>query len=539
MSPQAATVEPIVKLRRHQNEVFRRLNRVFALIWMRQDGKTTTMSAQAWDWMLEHVGSTTVFMASNIALGQELLYREVLHWQALIRHLKGLHGSKVKTSADDDEGELIDADAIADQMSKSGMELRFHHSDAEYSRTVVIAPSPNAVGRSGNVIYDEVGRSPGSLFLDIHASVKPFITANRDFRYRMSTTPPLDTSHPCVGLLAPSPEKKFTPKAEGDWYRSEGGMLVHRHDVYDAAEAGIFLFDDDTGKEMTPAESREAEWDKDAWDRDRALSWATKSGLNAIVEADIIHAQSRAEAKDCVAIAITEGLPKSPEAIAALLRSRLPDGFFEKLAGLSLGLGLDLASSDGEHSNPLSLTIAEDRGGVLVERLVLTWKSREEAISREIVLFFLARMAGLGIRPKGMAIDASNNFLWADMLRKLVVQYCPCELVINSNVVEIAGRKLNMKQLLGKNYAGLFEAGKVALAPASWLKQDHLLVFHYKDTYDAKVLPDGRHADTFDSGKLAQRALGGAGGPAEWNRPDQRSVELGTGMGFGEYLMQA
>lgn len=537
MSGEPIKVEPIVKLREHQDEVFRRLNRFIGSVWMRQDGKTTTWSAQTWDWMLETPGSTTAFMASNIALGQELLYREVLHWQNLISKMRALHGQRVKTSADDDKGELIDIDGIAEQMEKSGMELKFFHDHTVYSRTVVIAPNPNAVGRSGNLVFDEATRAQN--FLDVHASAKPFITSNKAFRYRISGTPPLDSSHPSVGLLAPAPDKKFTPNRRGNWYRSEGNVLVHRHDVYDAAEAGIFLFDDDTGKEMTPEESREAEWDKDAWDRDRALSWATKSGLNAIVEADILHAQSRAEAKDCVAIAITEGLPKSPEAIAALLRSRLPDGFFEKLAGLSLGLGLDLASSDGEHSNPLSLTIAEDRGGVLVERLVLTWKSREEAISREIVLFFLARMAGLGIRPKGMAIDASNNFLWADMLRKLVVQYCPCELVINSNVVEIAGRKLNMKQLLGKNYAGLFEAGKVALAPASWLKQDHLLVFHFKDTYDAKTLPDGRHADTFDSGKLAQRALGGAGGPAEWNRPDQRSVELGTGMGVGEVLLGA
>ena len=58
---------------------------------------------------------------------------------------------------------------------------------------------------------------------------------------------------------------------------------------------------------------------------------------------------------------------------------------------------------------------------------------------------------------------------------------------------------------------------------AKWLSDDRRLVKRDKGSFSAATAPDGSHADTFDSGKLARFALEGRG------RAEISATAVGTG----------
>lgn len=303
--PQAA--EPLVQLRPYFRESFRHKSGLMAWIVRRQGGKSYNLGITGLDWMMESV-CTVIFASAALRLGTENILKEAEVWRKVTEKLRALAaagGFRLTCNAEGDDGSLLDVDAIADLFEHQKLETKIWHSNSTYSRSMVVAPNPNtAVGWSGHVILDEVGRMPD--FRDLFEAMEPIVSSSQNFRVRMATTPPPDDAHYSYELLAPPPEldNLFPVSASGNWYESRQGILVHRVDAWDAHAAGVPLYDLKTRQPVTPEEHRAASVDKQAWDRNYGCRFL-KGGTSALSSAAIYHAQA-AGLTECTGLHITE-----------------------------------------------------------------------------------------------------------------------------------------------------------------------------------------------------------------------------------------
>ncbi len=503
---------PLIQLRTGQQASFRHTAGILGLICRRQYGKSYRLGAEAVDVMLETPGVTCVFMSAALRLGQENLRKQSELWRCLVAKLKAA-GQHVTTTADDDLGEMIDADAVADMIEASKLEVKLWHDHTTYSRSLVIAANPDtAVGFTGWLFLDEVGRMPN--FRDVWEAAEPFAASNPNFRIRLATTPPPDDAHHSYEILAPPPGTEFPVNPAGNFYRSEAGILIHRVDAWDADADGVPIYDSETREPISPDEARAKAWDKTAWDRNFGCQFLRNTGQAAISSTDLNHAQSRG-AEEGLAVAMFDSIPTDPDELEAMIRSYLPPDWARKCRGGQIGLGLDPATSDKTRSNPSSITATEKLGPDLATRLVFAFKSRDEFVTQRIIEILLADLERANKRPRGLAIDASSEVFFAQAIKKRLAGRVRVYLVKSGEKLTWRGEEAVAKIVLGNLYANAFADGRVLLPAGRWLAEDHRLVRRVGGSFEAPVLPDGRHADTFDSGKLAQWVLeGGASGPA-------------------------
>jgi hypothetical protein len=307
LAAEAPSPKPLIHFRPAQEEYFLSSSGVLAAVWRRQYGKSYTLGCIGLDWMMETPGILVTYMSAAIRLGQENLRKEAEVWRAVMQDLRKAaaeSGHKLTSNADDDHGELIDVDAIAELFEHSKLETKLWHSTVTHSRSIVIAPNPDtAVGFTGHLILDEVGRMPE--FRDVWEAAEPFVASNPKFKVRMATTPPPDDTHYSYELLAPeNPDQSFPVNPRGNYYHSIHGIPVHRVDAFDAAAAGTPIFDLETRKPLTPGEARAKAIDKDAWDRNFGVKFL-RGGSAAIGLDELLHAM-RAGADMGLGINITE-----------------------------------------------------------------------------------------------------------------------------------------------------------------------------------------------------------------------------------------
>ncbi|BET67165.1 hypothetical protein ASA1KI_20830 [Opitutales bacterium ASA1] len=279
-----------------QRAILRRVARV----WRRQAGKSFQLGNEALDWMMESICLTTIISAA-IALGEELLIKEAEAWRNLLGLLKkaaAANNLRLETNADG-----IDFDGFCDLFEHSKIEAKLWHDRTACSRTRVIAPNPNtAVGWTGHIIGDEFGRWPNCK--DVLEAIEPFMESNPQFRLRLATTPPPDDTHYSFEMLMPPAGMEFEAKAEGNFYVSDLGLLVHRVDAWDAAASGISMHHPDTGEKITPDEHRALAPDKTAWDRNYGLDFVF--GGTAAVGLLVLQRAMALGHGQCVARDITE-----------------------------------------------------------------------------------------------------------------------------------------------------------------------------------------------------------------------------------------
>lgn len=503
---------PLIQLRTGQQASFRHPAGILGLICRRQYGKSYRLGAEAIDVMLETAGITCVFMSAAIKLGQENLRKEAEIWRNLVGRLKTA-GQHVTTTADDDRGQMIDADAVADMMEASKLEVKIWHDNVTYSRSIVIAANPDtAVGFTGWLFLDEVGRMPN--FRDVWEAAEPFAASNPNFRIRLATTPPPDDSHHSYEILAPPVDQDFPINPAGNFYRSAAGILIHRVDAYDAAADGVPLYDSETREPITPENARAKAWDKTAWDRNFGCKFLRNTGQAAISSVDLDHAQRRGHEAG-IAVALFDSLPDPGDALDAMVRSYLPPDWARRIEGHIIGLGLDLATSDKDKSNPSALTVTELRGD-LIERLVLAFKSRDEAITTRIIDIVLDDLDRAGKRVRGLAIDGSNEVFFAQAIKRRFAGRVRVHIIKGGEKIRYKGEEVLAKIVLGNLYCNAFADGRILLPSDKWVGEDHRIVRRIGGTFEAVALPDGRHADTFDSGKLSQWIVeGGSAEPTE------------------------
>jgi hypothetical protein len=504
---------PLIQLRKCQQASFRHPAGILGRVWRRQLGKSYGLGAEAIDVMLETAGITCVFMSAALKLGQENLRKEAEVWRDLIKKLKA-QGQHITTSADNDRGDMLDVDAVADMLDASKLEVKLWHDNVTYSRSIVIAANPDtAVGFTGWLFLDEVGRMPN--FRDVWEAAEPFAASNPQFKIRLATTPPPDDAHHSYEILAPPVELDFPVNAEGNFYRSAAGILIHRVDAYDAAAGGIPIYDSETRLPLTPEEAREKAWDKTAWDRNFGCKFLRNTGQAAIVGGDLDHAQHRGK-NEGKAVAIFDTLPPAGHALEAMIRSVLPADWARRLTGGPIGMGLDPATSDGKKSNPSAITVSEKLGIDIVQRLVIAFKSADPDITKQILDIIISDIERVNKRPKGLSIDGSNEIFFARSIRTALAGRVRCTILKGGENIEYRGDLAPSKIILGNLYANAYSEGRMLSPAAEWLKEDHRLVRRVSGSFEAAVLPDGRHADTFDSGKHSLWVLEGSDtGPVE------------------------
>jgi len=485
------------------------LHRISGLLARRQYGKTTIASRIALKKMMKSAGHTVIFGSVKLDLGREMVRKESAEMSRAFQ-LLAAQAEAAETKLDVvnfESGKSVAAvnpDDWADLYEHSRLEFRLHHSRTVYSRTKVVSLTPDAVGETGDIILDEVGRA--KRFGEVLEAMLPIIAANPEYRAIFTTTPPPDDAHPSFDLLAPPIGADLAIRPEGNWYQSELGVHVLRVTAFDAYADGVPLYDDDTGAAISPEESRARAHDKDAWDRNYACRFVL-GGTAAIGLLQLDSAQRRGIGR-CACIAANDDLDFD-RAIAHLR---------EKLGNSAAAIGFDVATTEKEASNPSAVSVMVAEGADVVAVLTVTWKTRDPALAKErvrkIVETVNARSAGGRVRR--LAIDATSERYFAVQFQRELSALVPVELVISSESVELpGGETVNKKTWLGSRFIGAIDDNHATLAPERYLRDDFRRVRKVKGAFDCELGPNGEHGDTFDSHKLAYHALTSTGGAVE------------------------
>lgn len=188
-------------------------------------------------------------------------------------------------------------------------------------------------------------------------------------------------------------------------------------------------------------------------------------------------------------------------------RDAIPRSWLDHVASGVIGVGMDIATSDGPHSNPASITVSEHWSGRIYERLVLAWKTRDEAVAALMLRIVLEDLASMNRRPRRTCIDASSEVFFAQRLARELAHLSSFDLIKGGANVTYQGQTMRSKELLGNLYVNAHADGILCSPEAPWIKADRRLVTRSKGLFVTNTGKGGEHGDTFDSGKLARWAL--------------------------------
>lgn len=506
--------------RKYQNValVALRKTRTAFLFWARQCRKSTTIGDFSFDAMSEKPGRNVIAASASLLTGSELVAKtisateqamivsqEAAAMKAALENATEAKGGLKLTCANADTNKIyagITADDYTDLYKSSKLEMRLYFDRTAYSRLRIIAPNPaTARGWTGYVVRDEAMFTNPSLETDLQVAIGPIMDTDPTFKMIYACNLTKDSRHPLWQETLPPPDMTFPPNAAGHFYRGQSGMLIHRVALADAYAAGHVLYDKKAGKPMT--------YDEFCADPSNRL------GLNNSYR--LIHEAGGAAAIDIFAL-LTAQRRGIGQCGFALIDS---EGDFLRacavlrglLGGGEVGVGIDGATTTGETSNPTSVTVLERVGDEYFERFVFVWKERNPKTQRER---FAAILRAIAARPKGgrvrrVGIDATNEQMFARETAQDLGAMAPWELVDARNKVEPVPpgyeRDPIMKTYLGDLYCAAVNGNRVACPPDEYFKIDHLMVIKSAGVFACEPDADGRHGDTFDSGKLAMWAL--------------------------------
>ena len=478
------------------------LHRISGLLARRQYGKTTIGGRIALKKMMRTPGHTVIFGSVKIDLGREIVRKESEAMRKAFEVLGSMaaQGNTLLDVVDPQKGKSVSAvnlDDWAELYEASRLEFRLYHSKTIYSRTKVVALTPSAVGETGDLILDEVGRVKN--FRDVVEAVTPIIASNPSFRCIYTTTPPPDDTHYSFDLLAPPVGVDLPVSPTGNWYQSELGVWVLRITAEDAYADGVPLYDDDTGQAISPEEARAKSHDKDAWDRNYGCRFVI-GGTSACGLLQLDTAQRRGIGS-CQHISVQS----DSDMAAALhwLAAHLNSG--------PIGLGWDTATTTKETSNPSAVTVLEQDGSQFSAVAIITWKTADPDIATERMDAIIRAIAARpeGGRARRLCIDATNERYFSQSMRKEFGAMIPVELVVGSESIQQPGQQeaMTTKQFLGAQLVGELDDNHLTLPPERYIREDWRLVRKEKGAFICEPDANGRHGDTFDSTKLALRAL--------------------------------
>lgn len=493
-----APQEHTLKLRTGQRAFsrFTYEHRLTAFVARRQYGKTVTLSGIALRKMMKTPGHTVIFGSAKLNLSREIVRKEA---DVLQKAIAAFGANPLLGTYDAATGKQthLTPDDFAEQFEAQRLEFRYYHDNTTYSRTKVVALRPDTVGETGDLMCDEIGRIAN--WREVWEAVEPIVASNPTFRLILSTTPPPDDTHYSFSMLAPPVGAEFPVNPAGNTYRTDSGVWVLRLDAFDAWADNVAVYDLDTGKPLPPEAHRQRSMDKDAWDRNYGCKFIVGgSAACGLIQLD--GAQQRGVGT-CAFFAIDSD--SDFQAATTWLEKHVsPDS--------PVGLGVDVATTEKESSNPTAVAVMERMGINSVVRAIFLWKTRDPAIARE-------RLSGLlraierrpGGRPRKLCIDATSERYFATELQRHLAAQVPVELVIASETVLPPGYSdtVTMKTWLGDRYVAELDDNHLTLPPERYVREDHRLPKKIRGAYVCEADPEGRHGDTFDACKLALHAL--------------------------------
>jgi hypothetical protein len=178
----------------------------------------------------------------------------------------------------------------------------------------------------------------------------------------------------------------------------------------------------------------------------------------------------------------------------------------------ALGIGLDVATTAKQKSNPSGLTLMQQCGRDFVARLVLRFKTADPEVTEKVIREMLD--LPFNHRVRRLCADATSEKFFVANLRKALTGLVVVEPVVSSETMGYRGESMTVKAYLGNLLVNTVEDGRLLLPNAKWLEADLRQVKRENGSFTAAVDADGNHADAFDSIKLALFALTRAGGPA-------------------------
>jgi|APTNR8051073442_1049403.scaffolds.fasta_scaffold00403_5 hypothetical protein len=191
-----------------------------------------------------------------------------------------------------------------------------------------------------------------------------------------------------------------------------------------------------------------------------------------------------------------------------MLASRaIPDDWLRHLTAGPIGLGLDVATTANKTSNPSSLVVSQQEGKYIHERLVVSWKTSDDRVTKAVVRAVLVQLANRRKRPRALSVDSSNEKFLARQLQREFTQFCPVRLISSGETTHWKGEDLTYKVLLGNLYSSLYEDALITIPAGAWIIDDRRLVRRDKGSFSTDLGPNGEHGDTFDGGKLAYWSL--------------------------------
>jgi hypothetical protein len=282
--------------------------------------------------------------------------------------------------------------------------------------------------------------------------------------------------------------------------------MVLRVTAEDAYADNVCLYDDETGWPISPAESRRRSHNKDAWDRNYGCAFVI-GGSSAIGLLELDTAQRRGIGQ-CGFFQCSDDLDF--DNALAFLAQRLGTG--------KVAVGVDWASSQKDGSNPTSVTVTEADAENEIQRVVIIWKASNPDLQRErlrrIVTAINDRKEGGRVRRVGQ--DATGQQLFCRDVAKDLAGLAPVENVVMSETVEIPGydTPVTKKTYYSDLYVAKFNDNRITAPPERYYREDHRLPKKIKGLYVCEPQADGKHGDTFDSGKIASYMLKSSGGSA-------------------------
>ncbi|MCX6908216.1 MAG: hypothetical protein NTY01_09260 [Verrucomicrobia bacterium] len=499
-------------------------HRICAFVARRQYGKTTTAADIALLKMMAILNHTVVFGSVKLDLGREITRKEEQRAAAAeqqvvtdARELRSAFGIAGRVVGGDMKLDTFDSrsgksiaevgdDDYVELYENSRLEFRLYHNRGSYSRTKVVALTPSTVGETGDLILDEVGRV--KKFMDVWEAVEPIIASNPMFRCLFTTTPPPDDNHYSFELLAPPIGYDPAPNPAGNWYRSEMGIWVLRLTDDDAYLDGVPLYDNDTGKPISPDEARARATNKEAYDRNYKCKFVL-GGTSACSLMALDSAQTRGK-DTCRYFHVTDD-SDFVDGLAWLAENIADDA--------RVGCGYDPATTEKKTSNPSSFSVVERKGVDVIARAVFTWKTGDDDLHLERILLILQaiRSRPSGRRAVALYFDATNEKLFARRCQRELRGEVPVKLIVFSNTVKVpeSEEPITVKQYLATRMLSVLNDNLLTLPAARYVREDWRLVRKEKGLLFWEPDSDGKHADTFCSTALGSDAAKSKGGHVE------------------------
>jgi hypothetical protein len=491
--------------------------RQLGLYWARRCRKSTNLGSIFFDHLSAAPNRMAVAASASLLLGRELVTVTLNQAeQALVVQDEAAAVQSVFTNgagekdlnfqvANMETGKVVNGFTpveFAEMYRASKLELRLYFDKTSYSRLQVIAPNP-ATARSWRALVgrDEVGYTAPQFEQALQIATDAMMRDTPDLKMIYASNAPQDDRHPWFTMTlprdvtAPSEEEQFPANPKGHLYIGQTGMTIHRVALADAYAAGHRLFDDH-GKPMEYDAARKFGPVKMGWDISYGLNHKS-GGASAIDLIALITAMQRGAAGGCYfAFVDNDG---EFRAALEILRARIGKG--------SCTIGVDVATTTGETSNPTSVTVTEDLGGRYVERLKIYWRERKEAVQRDRLRAIIECLPP-GQRKK-LVIDGTSERLFAEGTATEFRGLIPTLVIVASEKVEptppgYEQTGCNYKTYQGDIYAQAINDGRVDVPSDKYVKDDLQMVL--KDAGRFVCAPDpstGMHGDGFDSGKHA------------------------------------